>query len=69
MVAANQSREVDMGVGGRAPARHGNISEDSGGDKNGDKDKVSIRTGRVSQKLVAGGINGSDILQTETMGS
>lgn len=33
---------MDMGVGGRVPARHGNISEDSGDDKNDDKDKVSI---------------------------
>lgn len=42
MVAGNQNSQVDMGVGGRAPARHGNISEDSGGDKDDDKDKVSI---------------------------
>lgn len=31
LVVGNQSCQVDMRVGGRAPARHGNISEDSGG--------------------------------------
>lgn len=67
--AGNQSSEVDMGFGGKLLLDMVIVLKTVGGDKNDDKDKVSIWTGRVSQKLVARGIDSNDILKTETMGN
>lgn len=62
MVAGNQSSQVDMGVGGRAPARHGNISEDSGVTKMVTKTKSAFELAELVR-------NGTAILATETMGN